>query len=592
MQTMSAQPHPIDVYTRNDWAQCRAADDQELVQRCIGPDTLVPTALLRAIGEWRGFASFDAHIERLRADPEAAARLRHQFEECVRRGLLVSNADILGALAANDSATAPAARISTFAVMTRDRPALLRRALESYIKSTVDFGHRLAFRVMDDSSQPAAIDENSHTVATLRHRYGVSIEHITPADIAAFEQELVRRSGAAPDVIHFALYGAYGANRNRLSLRTVGERFICADDDTLCDFFSTQTNTGWALESSADREAWFFPERAAVFAAVKPVAVDLVTSYEAVLGAAPFNILAGMDAADLHSRTLMSTSLRRLLAPSARVFYCMPGIAGDCAQSNSSALMIAGTSRAQVFKDEQAYRLALSTREVVRQVTRPLLTTSPACMAYCLGIDNAVLTPPFFTRNRNSDGVYGMTLSMLYANAAHVEFPFSVKHDPDGTRTYNSTDAVQTCYAISTADIVMSAIRNVSAFSMSTGPSRRLTSIGTDLHEMTSGSLFAFEQAVRSAINRSLGQRAEQLSQLLQEFHGEPEYWAKDLRRGIEGVRQRILDSSPIVPADRVANGDALEVCQGLQRDVQLFGRVMVEWETLRHAAAEISERK
>jgi hypothetical protein len=572
-------------YARGNWAGQRAGDDFELVRLCTGPDVLLPAALAQALRQWRGLQTPDGYIARVANNETAANALRQQLEQCVQHGLLVPAADILTALDAGESRTPN--RVTTLAMVTRDRPQLLRRALESYIGNVVHYGRTVSFRIMDDSTQPAAVEENRHTVATLSQRYGVSIEHVDAAQSAVFAEELVRRSGVAPEVVNFALFGAYGANRNRLSLRTVGEKLICADDDTICDFRG-ESVPGWDVETLPQRDTWHFSDRSSAFSYLPPVAVDLIGLYEPVLGARPSDLLTGLTADALGSHTMEPPTLRRLLNQDARVLYCMVGIAGDCAQSNPATLTASGSSRARIFETPESYALSTRSREVVRRVRRPLLTTSTSCMAYCLGLDNQVITPPFFTRNRNSDGVYGFTLSMLYPDGLHAEFPHAIVHDPSEQRSFNGVEAVQTCYRVGTCDLVMAAVRDASMFGHGTDAARRLGSIGRDLVEMTSGSLYAFEQSIRGALNKSLAARADILSRLLREHGGEPKFWADDVRRGIEGLHRRIADSSPVVPADRSEQGDALEICQSLQRDVQLYGRVMTEWETLRHVAAEI----
>src|SRR5258708_11029048 len=100
-------------------------------------------------------------------------------------------------------------------------------------------------------------------------------------------------------------------------------------------------------------------------------------------------------------------------------------MAGEGAANCPSSILVNGTAGGRVIRDPPAlYRLATTSREVVRSVPRPTVTDESGLMAYCAAIDNRTIVPPFSSVGTNEDGLFGAMLRIASPEAfiGHVQW--------------------------------------------------------------------------------------------------------------------------------------------------------------------------
>jgi hypothetical protein len=334
-------------------------------------------------------------------------------------------------------------RVDSLVLITRDRPAALRRALDSYARSlTLEASVKpcVQMKVFDDSRDPDVASRNKRLCDRASRRYGINISYVGFAQRAGMATALVR-NGCPPAVARFAVLGSgltVGANRNAVLLETQGEMAISADDDTEC--ISANMETG-ASPRWLDRSGRFdadpaypctldtFPTRRAllqsrVFAATPPASTSA-----SWLGWSTAEIFPDGSGCG-------STNAGR------RVVLTLPGLAGDCGWKHPGLyLWLSGPSYRRLTSSPAHYQQAMSSREVIRCVRRPTITPELSNMTgACFGFDNRGALPPFPPIGRGQDVIFGMLLARSRPDAAIAHLPHAVLHSPIEPRTFTAAD--------------------------------------------------------------------------------------------------------------------------------------------------------
>ncbi|RMD68125.1 MAG: hypothetical protein D6819_10115, partial [Gammaproteobacteria bacterium] len=132
------------------------------------------------------FRTLDGHIEAMvGAFPPLArhrGRLRQVLEQLRQQGLLLNASSLLKGLGQRGGDALPP--IERVAVITCDRPDLLRRLLKSFIDNERRHGNRYRYVIFDDSRQEASRRENRALVQALRDE-GLRAAYQGPEEQAA-----------------------------------------------------------------------------------------------------------------------------------------------------------------------------------------------------------------------------------------------------------------------------------------------------------------------------------------------------------------------------------------------------------------------
>jgi hypothetical protein len=93
-------------------------------------------------------------------------------------------------------------------------------------------------------------------------------------------------------------------------------------------------------------------------------------------------------------------------------------------------------TRRRLLKSEEDYRLALRSREVLRQVRSAAVCHGSPFMSMFFGMDNRTLLPPYFPLGRNEDGTFGYLVGRCLEGSYSGYLPWSLVHDPPTWRSY------------------------------------------------------------------------------------------------------------------------------------------------------------
>lgn len=422
----------------------------------------------------------------------------------------------------------------------------------------------------DDSSSAEAGDRTRAALQGLAGRFNARVRYAGRQEKSRFADALAAESEVSSEIIRFALFGdercasSIGANRNCLLLDAAGTLMLSVDDDTLCRIAAApEREAAQSFFSGYDPTTfWFFPDRGRAADSLSFVDVDVLGCHEELLGS---DVTSG------------------------RVALTLNGLVGDSGMASPRYyLSLAGPSHDRLVASEQAYRSALHSREILRTVRQPTITPGPFCMTTFLGLDNRLALPPFFPVQRNSDGIFGLTLQKC-VDASHVAFlPWILLHAPEPPRAFAPDEMWADVAAVRMADFVIAGILDHQNLAGDATAARRLADLGEHLLWLGSLDYPDFEARLRT-------QQQFRNFALLTALHGQlhaygasPTYWADDVSRMIELISRASSAEDHLVPRDLRQGRDAVAASLLTQELVAKFGEVLRAWPEMVAAAKRL----
>src|SRR5687768_14551138 len=263
--------------------------------------------------------------------------------------------------------------IDTVVVTTRNRPASLKRCVQSILKNGAEYNRTHSLLVADDSDDPDARRANGAGLAALARQFDAPVRYLGRADRRRFVRALARRTGIDKALLDFAFLPAasggvstVGANRNAVLAATTGETVLSSDDDVVWQGAPTPSATSELVLGSVPDPTVirFFADRRAVEDALQWRTADIAAAHEALLGRS----LA--ELAIRHRGPVRCANWPERLsraASRARVRVTSLGIAGDSGMwSTRDYIFLRGESQLQSFAHAWSDGRAGPSREVVR----------------------------------------------------------------------------------------------------------------------------------------------------------------------------------------------------------------------------------
>ena len=408
--------------------------------------------------------------------------------------------------AAPTGAAAREPRISGVGILTADRPALLERALTSYLEHAQRYRPQLEHVVFDDSKDVAGRHASLEIARRLGQKFQARVRFCGHVERRIFASRLAALAPVARESLTFALVQevgyTLGQNRNALLLDSVGELFFCADDDTVCRM-ATPPAPDAALRFSAGvdpADFWCFPSFVDACQAAGLVDRDLLAAHETLLGRTVRELLPSGAALDP--------------LPGGRVAVTVNGLLGDCAWGSPFGLWhvpmgylaFRGPSLDRLVASDDGYRQALRSRQVLRVTSSPVLADASFSMLTFWGLDNRELLPPNVPVNRGQDLVFGQVLSACAPGAVFGHVPLALVHEPVPPRRFWDREVMRSAGGVDLCRVLIEAIAlNEAAPGDMAGP-ERLRALGqhltrlADLPDRPLGELLA--ERLRSANRR------------------------------------------------------------------------------------------
>jgi len=521
--------------------------------------------------------------------------------------------DILSEHRAPDTQRSPdaPAEITSLGILTCDRPEALRRALAGYIQNIKRSGRTTDFVVVDDSAAAETRDACRQMLRSLSARYGATILYAGLEEKTRYARRLID-AGLSPEVVNFALFDveqcgySSGANHNALMLHTTGEALFSTDDDTVC-WVAPHPNVqdGLALVSSVDpADMWVFPDRETALRSAAVVERDILAGHEQLLGKGLPRLARTLgEPADSDFERISPGLRRRLRSPHGRVRVTLNGYIGDCGWNAPFGcwyaplgyLLLEGPSHERLVRSEPDYRAACASREILRVVRRATLSDATYFASGYMGLDNRVLLPPFMPVQRGQGILFAVTLWNCFDHAYFGHLPWVLLHAPVEHRRFWPGEILRTASGFDTLGLMLACIESCpspgiagQASSAGATSSQSLRALGRHLIEMGSAPLADFEALVRDQVRRKGREFVALFESRLRLSRGSPAFWANDVRKYLDILRQTQASEAPRVPLE-LAHGRSLDQARALAQRLALrFGQLVYWWPEMVAAARDL----
>jgi hypothetical protein len=522
--------------------------------------------------------SLDDHViqimKRLQIDQRAAVGL---IDRLLLAQLIVNESWFLERLRHADEVER-SKRIQALVIVTRDRTEQLLECVQSLIRHSELFEHRLDLLVIDDSSSDAVADQNRLALSSLRTplavRYAGRQQRIRLYD------HLVRR-GLSEKVLRYALLPSipgqsFGAVRNCSLLLTLGMKFISCDDDIVSRIgvHPTSDSTLALIGHKDPLHHWFFASRSDAYDWIRWEEIDWIGQHSSLLGLTlP---VCAQSAPDLITEGLCSHLMER--PESYRVIGTWAGKIGDCARATSWwTLMLDDDIGERLRTDDEYLSLALASREIAEVCQRPTIVHNIGCMTMCLGLNNEELLPPFLPHYSGEDGLFATMIARTNDTACWGILPHAIVHNARTGRPYNIT--------LHTVSTLLNAL--VASSPMVPGHldvAERLQNVGRWLRQVSLLSLTDFQAQVNSA-------RAVVFAPLLRKVES---------KLHMEGTSHIYNEAARTFYEEYVAtiSGDAAlpiefrgfggQGWKSFQQEVNKFAELLIHWQAIVKLAKEI----
>jgi len=590
--TSDIQEEYIAVNTRS----YPAGDGEEfLFDYAKGLYHLVPEPMVQVLQVLDRFRNLKDHRDVLIDagwQDDGSGNIERMLDELVQKGLLRAKGAFLKVLTDAPAPPTELASISSLGWVTRDRPELLKRSVESFIHNCLEHERTAEFRIFDDSVEKKTRTRTYQALAELAVQKGVSFFYAGEEEKQQFADLIVqkaRQEGLPREVVEFALFDPFGidytvgANCNSFLLGSVGELALMIDDDVISSYSIPPEPSAERLmlcSSSDPTEIRFFSNRADLIKAVEFTDLCIVGSHEQLLGRSLSECIrtaGGPGTVDCSG--LSSDSVRILEAEAGRVVVTMTGVFGDSGMGSPRMFVgLTGENREDLLTTEDHYRSAFVSKEVLRAVTRPAVGHTGLLMTMNCGFDNRILLPPFFPVLRGSDGLFAQTLRACRLESMIGYLPIACFHDPQEQRYHNPEDSRN--ISIRMVDLLILLVQSFQPGGGSGAGEKRLKALGRYLIGLAEMSTSGFVEVLGALWVAEMSRYIQYLEYLLTLYDFQPEYWAEDVSEYIESIKRRIT-SNRIIPDDLSGHCDEGEVEKLCQEFVASFGKLLYWWPTI-----------
>lgn len=484
----------------------------------------------------------------------------------------------------------PSAGALHVAIVTADRPAALRHSVPAVVDHAKCQGTSVSVLVVDGSASAEARRANVAAVACLCRNPDCETTYLGPREAARIRGRL-RAAGMTrqPALLRGLTPGSIGANRNLALLLLAGRDFVFVDDDVHVETWSLPKRApGMLLGGHGEmREITFFQSRAAAVHALASAPVNVLAEHERWLGA-PLAHAPALARGPVDVQPACPHMLAQLQAGARGcIRVTLAGLAGDSGTYCPYAIALQSEAvRATYGSSREIWNLAVTSREVRRIARQYVVTHDPHCMAYCTGLSNRRLLPPFAPVGRNEDGVFGHLLAFADPDALFIHLPYGIVHDSDRTPAYRkgympSVTQTRVC------ELVEELIRIAGSSTFAESPADRLVRLGRMFGDAGRMKRAAFVSFVVDLTLGRLCRRLANLDEVLSAEPGLPVY----IRSALDQYRTAFIHSVRrrefFVPIEFRAAGSIEAGYRALQAHLRDFGELLEAWPVLWAFAAK-----
>jgi hypothetical protein len=562
---------------------------------------VLPEPLFQVLRLSNRFRSLKAHRDELIEagwQDDGSGHIEEMFNELVRKGLLRTKGTFLKILAEASTRIVDTVQIGSLGWVTRDRPDVLIRSVESFIDNCLEHNRATEYRIFDDSPDAKKRHQIRLTLSDLAKSRSVEIYYAGEEEKREFADRIANEAkvkGLPKQVLEFAFFDPFGigytkgANSNCFLLSSIDDVSLMIDDDVVSKYFlASEPSGGLALTSAPDPTQFrFFTDRNSLLEAVDFQSISILESHELLLGRSISDCITNGGMIDnIDCTGLDSNSARILEEIPGKVVVTMTGVCGDSGMGSPRMLLgLTGESRKAMLSTPNHYKSSLVSREVLRVVNRPTIGQRGLLMTMICGFDNRILLPPFFPVLRGSDGLFSQTLYASQAESRIGYLPIACLHDPIEQRKYQNDEGSNS--SIRMSDLLILLVRSFTNDAQSGEREKNLRDLGGYLLRLGELDSSRFMGVIGSVWVAETSRYIEYLEYLLALYEFQPAYWAEDITAQIESIKRRVC-SGELMPEELVGHRaeDKVEtLCQEL---VAAFGNLLYWWPTIWETARSL----
>lgn len=557
--------------------------------------------VLGAMDLCRPFRSLDEHVQALQqampALQQQADAVRRVLESLIARGLLISDVQYLERLgqAPTQAAAAPAPFSALF-IRACDRPAQLRRLLDSLLEYERQFAPRRRYVVLDDSRDAGHAREQRRLVEEFASAAGVEARHVgadawnAAASFAAAESgqvdaadRLLRRAPAQ------RAHGG-GLGWNLALLLGAGTRFALLDDDFLFPLrMHPEVDGRVDLGATGALPARFLDSLDEALAAGRERDIDPLQDHLELCGAGLGSVLGR------HALLQLRPADLRGLAPSAlphltrsnRIIATVNGHRGHSGAATSGWMFVLDERSRESFWNER--------ERYLRQIESPTLWYGPArSRLQAHGnftpfmLDGGELLPCTSPHGRSEDLLFAGLCRLLAPQSLTVHLPTSIGHrqESERNRAASLREAFTPGLNAYLADMAMSAAGEFHAVDRRL----RLHAFATRLRDMAAASDAAIAGELREHLAYARSSLIQTLQSIVQSTKSAPVYWLADLRQLIEAQGKALTQGGPPRLADWKLASDEAAIAAAYRSSLEEHAAALEAWPALWQVATERRE--
>lgn len=526
--------------------------------------------------------------------------------QAVANGMLVSRDDVEQIVSRSLFGHRPRRRFGTIGIPTRDRPRLLGRLLSSLSANLGAFSREVDVVIMDDSESVDTRKQNIRALAPfvrdghMRIRYGSRQTRQRAVSVLSKRYDFPQR------IVEFALLGvaeyqrSVGACRNSIAADCFGESILYLDDDVQCRTAAIpgmrdQVFIGVAPNLFA---TCLFPSPDDM-KAVPLVEEDLLGLHEHAM-----NMWAEPPSAATAPLPDVSYATARLLAHiqgrNCQVMVTQMGLIGDCACDSLLPCFLAKPENLeQLAASPEHYTQALRSRAVLRGPRGWLIADQLECMAFCMGVDNSAVMPPFSPVLRGQELVLAALVHACIPGALFGLIPRAILHDPGQARLMPGAylhELDEGGAALGNmremevlrfpANVMLSNTINSFQIPMGIAPTEALDSMGRYLQDLAHLQSEDFRRAMQPANIAAFTNTIHRLEAVAQA--GGPDRWLEDVRAMGAACLFSLNSCDQSIPVDMERVSGPEEAQARFKSFLGDFGGLLQIWPDLMRCAREL----
>ncbi len=569
-----------------------------LLHRHSGRQLMVASEVSVALGYCGVFRSLPEHVAHLtRTIPEldgqetdVAAVLGMLRDE----GMLIAADSVLARLMPETLTPEPDPAATRVFIITCDRPAAVRRLLDSMLKNADLLRHEQLILV-DDSRSGTHTMANREAVRDFNKRSAMAMQYLGIAQQQALLDALLKALPQHSDGIRFLLdrqrwagHKSYGLARTLCLLGSVGRRAIVMDDDVVCRAVpSPHREEGLAFAGSA-RQVDFYRSQADVQARTEVEGFDPLAGHALCLGLGLGRAARALGVRQPDAKILYQSNaafLQQWTADSP-VLITQSGSLGDPGTRNTQWIYTLDPASAKrLLATSGGLSAAATQRAYWMGMPRPTFSKM-AVISQVTGLDNTRLLPPYFPVFRGEDYLFGAMVEYLYPEAATLEYDWSVPHLPLEDRQGRPTDARSFGkFAVNPAKYVT----DRTSYQTGIPAQTRLAGLVQLARELSEMSDRALVNLYRVEIAEAQVSRLAQLKSVLQDGVQRPPEWRAVLDEAVAVVNRSMQElAQPTDDARTAAERSVPELLVEFRHYARQFALGLESWPEVRVAASAI----